>query len=433
MNSLALSVACRGLKKSPVMAGLMVLGLALGLGMYVTAHGSHRAFRDADLEPVRHVFHVSVDRGYQLPPPMDQDRLFGFAQRPNLLLSWRDAEALSHLPSVARLFGARAILQAGGAERVASVRFAAPNLLSMFHVPTVTGVPMDEGAPLDAVWVEAALQRLWPEGQLAVGKRLMIDGVPRTIVGVVDVPRDHPPLFELSWFSQPGVFLPLSAFAELRTVPSDHVAWGDDPTSFEALLASDTPFVDTWAELPNDASREALTAHLSAHLAAQAPSTQTPSGQTGPARAVVLRPIAEWHAKVSVPHPAMALFEVFSAVALVAAVFGLSRLLLAQFSSRSHEVGLRRALGACPRRIFGEHLLEASMIGVAGGLLGIALGALGLELMTKVIPFDTVELQLSWAHALRGLGLAMAAATFAALVPARRAATTSPARAMGRS
>lgn len=419
MNSLAFTVACRGLKKSPVMAGLMVLGLALGLGMYVTAHGSHRAFRDADLEPVRHVVHVSVDRGYQLPPPMDQDRLFGFAQRPNLLLSWRDAQSLADLPQVARLFGARTTLESGDAARVVSVRFASNNLLSMFHVPTVAGVPMSDEAPRDSVWVERALLRLWPEGQLAVGKQILIDGVPRTIAGVIDVPRDHPPLFELSWFSQPGVFLPMSAFAELRSVPSDHQAWGADPATFEAVLASDSPFVDTWAELPDEASRAALTARLAA--------------QAGPSRAVVLRPMAEWHAMVSVPHPAMALFEVFSAVALVAAVFGLSRLLLAQFSSRSHEVGLRRALGAGPIRIFGEHLLEATMIGLAGGLLGIALGALGLQLMTTVIPFDTVQLELSWAHALRGLALAMVAATFAALVPARRAATTSPARAMGRS
>lgn len=419
MSSLAFSVACRGLRRSPVMVGLMVLGLALGLGVYVTAHGSHRAFRDADLEPFRHVFHVSVDRGYRVPPPMDQDRLFGFAQRPNLLLSWRDADALAGLPHVARVFSARTTLQAGPAGRVVSARFASSNLLSMFRVHTVSGRPMSDDAPPDGVWVESALLRLWPEVPLAVGQRIELDGVTRTIVGVVDVPRDHPPLFELSWFSQPGVFLPMSAFAELRPVPSDHQAWGQDPESFEALLASDVPFVETWAELPDEAARAALLARLSA--------------QAGSSRPVVLRPIAEWHAKVSVPHPAMALFEVFSAVALVAAVFGLSRLLLAQFSARSHEVGLRRALGAGPARIFGEHLLEASMIGLAGGLLGIALGALGLQLMTEVIPFDTVELRLSWAHALRGLGLAMVAATFAALVPARRAATTSPARAMGRS
>ena len=49
-------------------------------------------------------------------------------------------------------------------------------------------------------------------------------------------------------------------------------------------------------------------------------------------------------------------------------------LLLAKFSGKVGVVSLHRALGASRKMIFRQHLVEVSLIGVAGGLLGIGLG-----------------------------------------------------------
>ena len=53
-------------------------------------------------------------------------------------------------------------------------------------------------------------------------------------------------------------------------------------------------------------------------------------------------------------------------------------LLLAKFLGAAPLVGLRRALGASKATIFRQHLVEVGVIGLGGGLLGIALAALGL-------------------------------------------------------
>src|SRR3546814_6165352 len=53
-------------------------------------------------------------------------------------------------------------------------------------------------------------------------------------------------------------------------------------------------------------------------------------------------------------------------------------LLLAKFLRRSGEVGVRRALGASRREIFMQCLVEAGAVGMAGGIVGLALAWLGL-------------------------------------------------------
>ena len=53
-------------------------------------------------------------------------------------------------------------------------------------------------------------------------------------------------------------------------------------------------------------------------------------------------------------------------------------LLLAKFLGSGALVGLRRALGASRTVVFQQHLVEVAVVGVCGGVLGLAVAALGL-------------------------------------------------------
>jgi putative ABC transport system permease protein len=53
-------------------------------------------------------------------------------------------------------------------------------------------------------------------------------------------------------------------------------------------------------------------------------------------------------------------------------------LLLGKFLRRAPEVGVRRALGANKRQIFLQHIVEVSVLGLLGGLIGIGIAQLGL-------------------------------------------------------
>ncbi|MBX4204673.1 MAG: ABC transporter permease [Candidatus Doudnabacteria bacterium] len=65
--------------------------------------------------------------------------------------------------------------------------------------------------------------------------------------------------------------------------------------------------------------------------------------------------------------------DVFGAIALLAATFGIVNTLLMAVNERTPEIGLMKALGANSRSIFSIFSLEAASIGFWGGLIGIAL------------------------------------------------------------
>lgn len=102
-------------------------------------------------------------------------------------------------------------------------------------------------------------------------------------------------------------------------------------------------------------------------------------------------------------------------------------LLLAKFSVRASEVGIRRALGASKREIFRQFLTESAVIGLAGGLLGLllAFGALALIGMQNreaaaVARMDLTMLAFTFV-------LSVLAAVLAGLFPTWRACQVTPA------
>ena len=60
-------------------------------------------------------------------------------------------------------------------------------------------------------------------------------------------------------------------------------------------------------------------------------------------------------------------------------------LLLAKFLGKAAEIGVRQALGASRRDLFLQHLVESGCIGLAGGVLGLALAWLGFEAVIRDI------------------------------------------------
>src|SRR5690606_36871338 len=102
-------------------------------------------------------------------------------------------------------------------------------------------------------------------------------------------------------------------------------------------------------------------------------------------------------------------------------------LLLAKFLRRSSEIGVRRALGASRRAIFAQCLVEAGTVGLAGGLLGLALAQLGLWAVCQqpVSYADLVHLEPLMLTTT--FVLAIFASVLAGLVPAWQACQVAPA------
>ena len=98
-------------------------------------------------------------------------------------------------------------------------------------------------------------------------------------------------------------------------------------------------------------------------------------------------------------------------------------------SERVREIGLRKALGATPHVIRRQFMMEAAILGLAGGILGLGIGVLGAWLLPKLI--DQPVTLSAWASA-GALVVALGVGLIAGVYPASRAAKLAPIDALRR-
>jgi putative ABC transport system permease protein len=102
-------------------------------------------------------------------------------------------------------------------------------------------------------------------------------------------------------------------------------------------------------------------------------------------------------------------------------------LLLAKFLRRSGEIGVRRALGASRREILTQFLVEAGVVGLTGGLLGLGLALAGLWAVRQQ-PASYADLaHLDPLMLASTFALALLAGLLAGVLPAWHACRISPA------
>ncbi len=116
------------------------------------------------------------------------------------------------------------------------------------------------------------------------------------------------------------------------------------------------------------------------------------------------------------------------AISLAVAGIGIMNVMLVSVSERTAEVGLMKALGARQRQILAVFLVEAAMLSTAGGLLGLALGAGLLRIVTLVYPAVPAVTPI-WA-VLGVLGLTIFTGPLFGVMPAWRAMKLEPVTAL---
>lgn len=120
------------------------------------------------------------------------------------------------------------------------------------------------------------------------------------------------------------------------------------------------------------------------------------------------------------------------ALALLASGINIMNVMLVTVSERRREIGLRRAIGATPRSILLQFLLEAAALSLAGALVG-AVAGVALAWATALLArsaLGTWELSIPTWSLILGVGLAVATGLVFGLFPAWRAARVSPIEAL---
>jgi putative ABC transport system permease protein len=116
-----------------------------------------------------------------------------------------------------------------------------------------------------------------------------------------------------------------------------------------------------------------------------------------------------------------------AAISLLVGGIGVMNIMLVSVTERRREIGLRKALGATPAAIRRQFLVEASVLGLSGGILGSGIGLIGAEVLPH---FISNTIAIVWWAVAGSIGVALAIGLGFGVYPATRAARLAPIEAL---
>lgn len=132
----------------------------------------------------------------------------------------------------------------------------------------------------------------------------------------------------------------------------------------------------------------------------------------------------------NITHPASSLFTIISgmltlvaAISLVVGGIGVMNIMLVSVAERTHEIGIRKAVGASSRNILIQFLFEALILSILGGIFGLILGYVLAFLISIITPFAPY---ISWEILALTLLTTLAVGIIFGIYPALKAASKNP-------
>jgi putative ABC transport system permease protein len=115
---------------------------------------------------------------------------------------------------------------------------------------------------------------------------------------------------------------------------------------------------------------------------------------------------------------------------ILAGIIGIGNILLISVRERTKELGIRRALGATPKEVRSQIILESVFLSLTAGVTGIVLGSFVLAIInvltadSSTFPYTNPTVPLSYIAA--ALILMVTLGTLIGLIPAQRAVSIKP-------
>ena len=114
---------------------------------------------------------------------------------------------------------------------------------------------------------------------------------------------------------------------------------------------------------------------------------------------------------------------IIASISLLVGGIGIMNIMLVNVAERNREVGIRKAIGAANGQIINQFLIESTIIGLTGGVIGYGLGVGIAFLIGVYLPFLPM---IEWQVAVLSIGVATGTGILFGLYPAIRAAKKDP-------
>ena len=246
-----------------------------------------------------------------------------------------------------------------------------------------------------ALLTEKLARRLYGSQQAAVGQTLKLRGLEFQIIGCF---KERTSTFGISELTNETVLMPISVIRYFT--PNERI----DPFYVQAKNAADVP----------ELTRAVRTVIESRHRPGARYAVENLTGILDAAEKIAFI-------------LSIVLFLV-SAIALLISGIGIMNIMLVTVTERTREIGVRMAVGASRREILEQFLLEAVLISVGGGIVGILFGV-GMPL--SIILFtDEVRIPISLLSIVIAFGVSLIVGLIFGILPANRAARLNPTEAL---
>lgn len=428
-----LKLGLLSIRANSALSALMVAAIAIGIGAFMTIVTIRHVMGDNPIEHRNDVlFHVQVDN-------WNPDDPFNDANDPPNQLSYLDAKSLYDAGRAHRQvisFKSDRVVQPDGDEVLPfqeEVRTTTGEFFVMFDVPFKYGsgwdARADSGEERVAVLSKAMNDKLFG-GEDSVGRTITMNDEPFRVVGVLDAWTPIPTFYDLNNnpFEGPAeIFAPFSVAITGEWGSSGNTScWKrPDDAGYEGFLASECIWMQMWVELRDANEKAAYAQFLDDYVSEQKTLGRFPRELNNR-----LSTPAEWMLNQEVVDETVSILLALSGLFLVVCLLNTIGLLLAKVIRRSNDISLRRALGANRAALFRQYIIEAGIIGVAGGLAGIGMtwiGLRGIENLFSGYDFIQYLVRMDWSMIALAVGLSIASALGAALYPTWRACSVSPA------
>ncbi|WP_417680885.1 ABC transporter permease [Pseudidiomarina aquimaris] len=424
-------LALLSLKKNVLLTGLMIAAIGLGIGAAMTT--------------ITVNYLMSAD-----PIPNKSDRLFAVQvdnwspneaySEPNLppdQVTWLEATQLTEVKMAYRQAGmgtSYGVIEPKGQDQkpyLASVRITYADFFPMFEPPFLYGSgwssQADEARELVIVLSKEANNEIFG-GANSVGETVTFSGNIFHVVGVLDEWEPKPKFFDLAtgaFNDMEDVYMPytLKQALELDTSGNNNCWKPIAEETFQAFLNSECVNSQFWIELEDPADKGAYLDFLHNYVAEQKQLGRFPREQNNR-----LHNVMEWLEYQEVVADDAQMMMYMALMFLVVCLLNTIALLLAKFTGRFGEIALRRAVGASRRTLMLQYSVEAAIVGVLGGLLGLVLAWFGLQGISALYGDSTEGLtSLDGTMIIVGFALAIISSILAALYPTWRACSIAPA------
>jgi putative ABC transport system permease protein len=423
----------RSLRRNPVLTALMVLTLAVGVA---ASMATFTVLYVMSGDPIPH----KSDRLFV--PRLDNAPLVGYAEgdEPSDQMTYQDATNLLASGQGLRrtaVYGVGTGIESGRADLPPFlVQGVAPtrDFFAMFEVPFLFGGPWDaatEAGARDAIVISRELSEKLYGKVNPVGKSLRMEDAEWRIVGVADTWKPMPRYYRLingnggSFVGTEDFFIPFQTAIrhEMGNNGNNNCSGaGPSEPGWQGWLKSECDFIQFWFEGKTAADQPRLKEFLAAYVTEQKKLGRYPRPVN-----VRLENVMEWMEHLGVVSADARLSTWLAFGFLLVCVVNTVGLLLAKLSARAGEIGVRRALGATKPEIFRQFLVEAGVIGLVGGALGLVLSFGGLWLISLQSEEMALVAKMDWAMLGATLALAVGASLLAGLLPTWRACQVTPA------